>query len=36
MPRKRVQRKRETYELTGDFAQGLERFKKASGLTWPR
>ena len=35
MPRKRVRRSnRTTHVLTGDFAQALERFKKASGLTW--
>ena len=35
MPRKRVRRtKRTTHVLTGDFAQALEGFKKASGLTW--
>ena len=35
MARERVRRpKKTTYELTGDFAQALEAFKKASGLTW--
>ncbi len=35
MPRKRVRRtKRTTHVLTGDFAQALEGFKEASGLTW--
>ncbi len=35
MPRKRIKRgKRPTYALTGDFAQALEDFKEASGLTW--
>ncbi len=35
MPRKRVKRnQRPTHVLTGDFAQGLELFKEASGLTW--
>ena len=35
MPRKRVNRgKKPTYEVTGDFAQALEDFQKASGLTW--
>ena len=35
MPRKRVRRGKKTiYELTGDFANALEQFKKASGLTW--
>ena len=34
MPRKRARRRRTTYELTGDFAQGLERFKEASKLPW--
>ena len=32
MPRKRS--KKPTYVLTGDFAQALEDFQKASGLTW--
>ncbi len=31
MPRKRVRR---SQVLTGDFAQALEDFQKASGLTW--
>ena len=35
MSRKRVKRgKRSTHVLTGDFAQALELFKEASGLTW--
>ena len=35
MPRKRVRRGKKTiYELTGDFVNALEQFKKASGLTW--
>ena len=35
MPRKREGRgKKATYELTGDFADALEDFQKASGLTW--
>ena len=34
MARKRVQRQRTVYVLTGDFAQGLEAFKEASGLPW--
>ena len=35
MPRKRVTRSRRTpHVLTGDFAQALEDFKEASGLTW--
>ncbi len=35
MPRKRAKRtKKTTYVLTGDFADALESFKKASGLTW--
>lgn len=35
MPRKRIHRSRKTtYTLTGDFAQALEDFHKASGLTW--
>lgn len=35
MPRKRVVRSRRTpHVLTGDFAQALERFKEASGLSW--
>ena len=35
MPRKRVTRStRTSHVLTGDFAQALEDFKEASGLTW--
>ena len=35
MPRKRARRgKKTTYVLTGDFAQALEDFQKASGLAW--
>ena len=35
MPRKRVTRSTRTpHVLTGDFAQALEDFKEASGLTW--
>ena len=35
MPRKRARRgKKTTYFLTGDFAQALEDFQKASGLAW--
>ena len=34
MPRKRAKQKRTVYILTGDFAQGLVRFKGASGLPW--
>ena len=35
MPRKRVRRDKKTiYEMTGDFAEALEDFQKASGLTW--
>ncbi len=34
MPRKRIQLRRAEYTLTGDFAEGLERFKEASGLSW--
>ena len=35
MPRKRIKRGRRTpHVLTGDFAQALEDFKEASGLTW--
>ena len=34
MPRKRVRRQRAVHILTGDFAQGLEAFKEASGLAW--
>lgn len=35
MPRKRVKRGRRTpHVLTGDFAQALEDFHRASGLTW--
>lgn len=34
MPRKRTRSSRTVYVLTGDFPQGIERFKKASGLTW--
>ena len=34
MPRKHVRRRKQTYGLTGDFAEALEAFKKASGLTW--
>jgi len=35
MPRNRVKRnRRPAYALTGDFAQALEDFKEASGLTW--
>ena len=34
MPRKRIQLRRAEYTLTGDFDEGLERFKEASGLSW--
>ena len=35
MSRKRIHRSRKTtYALTGDFAQALEDFQKASDLTW--
>ena len=34
MSRKRVRRRNTVYVLTGDFAQGLEAFKEASGLPW--
>ena len=34
MPRKRIRRSRVEYTLAGDFAEGLERFKEASGLSW--
>ena len=34
MPRKRIRRRRVSYVLTGDFPEGLERFKEASGLSW--
>ena len=34
MPRKRIHLRRAEYTLTGDFAEGLERFKEASGLSW--
>ena len=34
MPRKRIRRRRVSYVLTGDFPDGLERFKEASGLSW--
>ena len=35
MPRRRVKHgKRTPHVLTGDFAQALEDFQKASGLTW--
>ena len=35
MPRKRAHRgKKTTYEMTGDFAEALEDFQKASSLTW--
>ena len=34
MPRKRAQRRRKTHQMTGDFAEALEAFKKASGLAW--
>ena len=34
MPRKRIRRRRVSYVLTGDFPDGLERFKDASGLSW--
>ena len=35
MPRKRARRgKKTTYEMTGDLAEALEDFQKASGLTW--
>ena len=35
MPRKRVKRgSRTPHVLTGDFAQALEDFQKAPGLTW--
>ena len=33
MPRKR-RGKKNTYEMTGDFAKALEDFQGASGLTW--
>ncbi len=31
---KRTRSRRAVYVLTGDFAEGLEAFKEASGLTW--
>ena len=34
MPRKRIKLRRAEYTMTGDFAEGLERFKEASGLSW--
>ena len=34
MSRKRVRSRRTVYVLTGDFAQGREAFKEASGLPW--
>ena len=34
MSRKRVRGQKTVYVLTGDFAQGLEAFKEASGLPW--
>ena len=35
MPRKHAEHSRNTtYELAGDFADALEDFQKASGLTW--
>ena len=34
MPRQRTKQKRTVYVLTGDFAQGLVRFKEASELPW--
>ena len=35
MPRKRARRGKKTIcEMTGDFAEALEDFQKASGLTW--
>ncbi len=34
MSRKRVRGQKTIYVLTGDFAQGLEAFKEASGLPW--
>ena len=35
MPHKRAKHARNTiHELTGDFADALEGFQKASGLTW--
>ena len=34
MSRKRVRSQKTVYVLTGDFAQGLEAFKEASGLPW--
>ncbi len=34
MSRKRVKDRRADYRLTGDFAQGLEEFQAASGLSW--
>ena len=34
MPRKRIRRRRVSYVLAGDFPEGLERFKEASGLSW--
>ena len=34
MPRKRIRRRRVSYVLTGDFPEGLERFKEAAGLSW--
>ena len=34
MSRKRVRSQQTVYVLTGDFAQGLEAFKAASGLSW--
>jgi len=34
MSRKRIRRQNTVYVLTGDFAQGLEALKEASGLPW--
>ncbi len=34
MPRRRTRPQRATYVYPTDFAQALERFKSASGLTW--
>ena len=34
MPRRRTRSRRTAYVYPDDFAQDLERFKEASGLTW--
>ena len=34
MSRKRVRSRRTVYVLAGDFGQGLEAFREASGLPW--